>query len=81
VAPHPAGNLGEHSCASIPNGIITIGGERDDGIDDTDGNTKLVYLYRNAQWSVVGQMQNVIYKLFSIRELSSAQRARHDHHI
>jgi len=58
VAPHPAGNLGEHSCASIPNGIITIGGERDDDITDTDGNTKLVYLYRNAQWSVVGAMKN-----------------------
>ena len=56
MAPHPAGDLEEHSCATVPNGIITIGGGIDDDVSDTPGNTRTVYLYRNAQWSIVGQM-------------------------
>jgi len=56
VQAHPAGDLEEHSCATIPNGIITIGGGKDD--DELQQNIKTVYLYRNAQWSIVGEMLN-----------------------
>ena len=50
--PHPAGNIYEHACASVPNGIVTIGGR-------VSSRLKNGYLYRNGQWSVVGQMQKV----------------------
>jgi len=50
---HPAGKIYRHTCASIPNGIITVGGY----VEGT-GYLKNVYLFRNGQWSVVGQMQN-----------------------
>ena len=51
---HPAGQIYQHTCASVPNGIVTVGGY----INET-GYSKNVYLFRNGQWSVVGQMQNV----------------------
>ena len=51
---HPAGRIYGHTCASVPNGIVTVGGY----ISGT-GDSKNVYLFRNRQWSVVGQMQNV----------------------
>ena len=54
--PHPAGKLHGHSCASIPNGIITVGG---DVQNDNQHKAKNVYLFRNGQWSSAGQMQNV----------------------
>ncbi|CBY15355.1 unnamed protein product, partial [Oikopleura dioica] len=50
---HPAGKISFHTCASVPNGIVTVGGY----VSET-GNLKNVYLFRNGQWSVVGQMQN-----------------------
>ncbi|CBY12419.1 unnamed protein product [Oikopleura dioica] len=50
---HPAGQIYRHTCASVPNGIVTVGGY----ISGT-GDSKNVYLFRNRQWSVVGQMQN-----------------------
>jgi len=50
---HPAGQISYHSCASIPNGIVTVGGY----VSETR-YLKDVYLFRNGQWSIVGQMQN-----------------------
>jgi len=50
---HPAGKIYLHTCASVPNGIVTVGGY----ISGT-GSLKKVYLFRNGQWSIVGQMQN-----------------------
>ena len=51
---HVAGKIERHSCASIPNGVITVG-----GYVDGPGYLKNVFLLRNNQWNVVGQMQNV----------------------
>ena len=55
---HPAGQIRRHTCASVPNGIVTVGGY----VYET-GDLKNVYLFRNGQWSVVGQMQNVKFRL------------------
>ena len=54
---HPAGKIIEHTCASVPNGIVTVG-----GLVYETGYLKNVYLFRNGQWSVVGQMQNVKFR-------------------
>ncbi|CBY10654.1 unnamed protein product [Oikopleura dioica] len=51
---HLAGNIFMHTCAALPNGLVTVGGN----VIGT-GDLKNVYLFRNGQWSVVGQMQNV----------------------
>ena len=52
IQSHPAGKIERFTCASVPNGIITVGGVVSSFI-------KNVYLYRNQQWTIVGQMQNV----------------------
>ena len=49
---HPAGKIYNHTCASVPNGIVTVGGY-------ASGYLKNIYLFRNGQWSIVGQMLNV----------------------
>ena len=50
---HPISNLYGHACVSMKNGIITAGGY--------DGSNYImdVYLFRNVQWSVVGQVKEV----------------------
>jgi len=49
---HPAGDIYRHTCASIQNGIVTVGGA-------VSGEGDLnVYLFRNWRWSIVGQMKN-----------------------
>ena len=56
---HPAGGIQQHTCASVSNGIITVGGSA-----SRQGWTKVftkdVYLFRGGQWSVVGRMKTVI---------------------
>ncbi|CAG5104562.1 Oidioi.mRNA.OKI2018_I69.chr1.g1338.t1.cds [Oikopleura dioica] len=45
-----------HTCLSVSNGVLTIGGYLNDG--DERGYTKNVYLFRDDQWAKVGVLQS-----------------------
>ncbi|CAG5109941.1 Oidioi.mRNA.OKI2018_I69.chr2.g4409.t1.cds [Oikopleura dioica] len=49
--PQPAGAIRYHSCVTLSDGILTLGGYVSSDIKD-------VYLLRDEKWSVVGQLQN-----------------------
>ncbi|CAG5077425.1 Oidioi.mRNA.OKI2018_I69.PAR.g8711.t1.cds [Oikopleura dioica] len=46
--------IAAHTCISVHNGVLTIGGYLYDG--PQMGNTKNVYLLREGQWSHVGAL-------------------------
>ncbi|CAG5078362.1 Oidioi.mRNA.OKI2018_I69.PAR.g8966.t1.cds [Oikopleura dioica] len=50
---HPE-NIFSQTCLSVINGVLTIGGYLNE-IDD--GPTRNIYLYRDDQWSLVGELQ------------------------
>ncbi|CAG5104585.1 Oidioi.mRNA.OKI2018_I69.chr1.g1361.t1.cds [Oikopleura dioica] len=51
TTPHPH-SISDHTCLSVSNGVLTIGGLLYDYDEWT--NTKNVYLFRNDQWTKVG---------------------------
>ncbi|CAG5103778.1 Oidioi.mRNA.OKI2018_I69.chr1.g931.t1.cds [Oikopleura dioica] len=53
-AEHPEGDLYGLSCASVDGGVLTIGGY-------SGGYKKTVYLFKNEQWTLVGELKNNFY--------------------
>ncbi|CAG5105170.1 Oidioi.mRNA.OKI2018_I69.chr1.g1897.t1.cds [Oikopleura dioica] len=49
---HPSGMLRYHACVTVEDGVITTGGY------DGSEYLKSVHLFRNEQWTLVGQMSN-----------------------
>lgn len=56
---HPTVQLSTHSCVSVGNGLITVGGSTSGDNYNGLGFTKDVYLFRNLEWTIAGQLQNV----------------------
>ncbi|CBY11387.1 unnamed protein product [Oikopleura dioica] len=72
--PHPAGEIYGATCASVSNGIITVG-----GYSWATGDLKEVYLFRNGKWSVAGQMHHVKYILKKYLKRFLVPRLRDNH--
>ena len=62
--PHPQDPLWSHTCAAVPNGIVTVGGRSGSYSDKTD-----VHLFRNMRWSHVGRMRKVLRIFYRFKKL------------